>query len=1062
MFAISIIQYYLIDFLEMRLFLLKNKIFLFITTVSAFIPFFVFAQTGDIKCSSVGYTVETINGVFTNEAGALVNKKALDYFLQDTYNNEPVVVDYLLNPSHVGGLGDAIVATYQKIFEDETVQDYDLVEMLRSASGKVKTQKVLLVAHSQGNFYANSFHDKIFGQPGNASANSIAVYSVATPASRVAGGGKWLTSSTDKVISDFVGSVPFKKIMPANTNILLGANDEKLGHNFSEIYMKYRSAQIVSDIKASLDGLKTNKNQNENLPCIASPKLTTTHKVQGAVLAVVDPVAETAKGALVETAGGVYSTGIAVGGAIKNIASTIGSGIRTATDLAFGDSNNGAAVVLATANDAQTQQIPTENQKSDTTTVLVSENNTPVAQDDEQIISQPSETDAQPQAQKQTTSTETPSTPVIDNIPMPKINFGSGFSPGFGGGGAPAQAPVVTTSSTEEQPTVDETPTTEVSQADPVLISITSPSDFSRAFTEATIIFSGTSTPGAIISNSYSQATTTSSEAGDWSLTISDFPQGISTIRFFATITGNENIAQQEIILSVDVPTISPPLITSHNFPLQLRTNSVTFFGTSTPGFTIRNDFNNATTVASSTSTWSLSFSDLPEGTTTIKFFAIDQSGNTSVSSDATFNVYTTQPRATSVSVLECTHSLQPSPQSCFLPEGQATISWSASTPNYSYFEVIKGTNLTGFLTIATTSETSVVIPTTAGAYDLKVVAVSIFGNRDLATGGNTAYFTASYMPIIINEVAWAGTDASSYDEWIELKNRTNLSLSLSGFSISAEDGAPDISLSGTIPASGYFLIGRGEDGYIFSDITIDLAVPFSGAGGGSGLSNEGEVLRLNFGGGASTTTIDQTPSLSECSGWCGGVSSPNYKTMERKHADVAGSDKNNWGTNDGSYLAGHDKDGNIINGTPKTRNSISMGKAGFYCDPQTASFMEGGYYVPTRSGSSYYNCRFLTDSLTGQKVAGLYKGVVGSSTSIYGLDMGTSAEYGQLFNINPSNFVSGENYFAVIYESPLRPGGLVNSTERISFNNFFTGMVTTTPPHQRYGVLNWTYGVAP
>ncbi|MFA6077796.1 MAG: hypothetical protein WC724_02120 [Candidatus Paceibacterota bacterium] len=1028
--------------------------------IGLFFPPVSFATSSVKNCSPDGYTVATINGVFTDESGAVANMEALMKKVGFVWNNQKIKYEYLLNPSHVGGLGDAFVATYQKIFEDETVQDYDLVEMLKSASEKVKTKKVLLVAHSQGNFYANSFHDKVFGQPGNASAGSIAVYSVATPASRVAGGGKWLTSSTDKVISDFVGSVPLKKIMSANTKIILKDGDDKLGHSFSDVYMKYRSAQIVSDIKSSLDNLKTNKNQNENLPCIASPKLTTTHKVQGAVLAVIDPVADTTKTVVVETAGGVYSAGVATVGAIKNIASTIGSGIRAATDLAFGDSNSGAAVVLATANDAQVQQIPTEEQKSDTTSVLASENNTPVTQDAEQIIAQPSETETEPQVQKQTTSTETPPTPVTDNIPMPKINFGSGFSPGFGGG-APVSAPVITTPATE-QATEEETSITEVSQASSVFISVISPSDFSNAFTETTIIFSGTSTPGATISNSYSQSTTTSLETGDWSITISDFPNGISTIRFLATIPDNENIAQQEITLSVDVPNISPPSITSHNFPLQLRTNSVTFSGTSTPGFTIGNDFNNATVVASSTSTWSLSFSDLPEGTTTIKFFAVDQDGNTSVSRDAIFNVYTIQPRATNVSVLECANSLQAPPQSCFLPEGQATISWSASTPNYSYFEIIKGTSLTGFSTITTTSDTSVVIPTTAGPYDIKVVAVSIFGNRDLSTVGNTAYFTASYMPIVINEVAWAGTDASSYDEWIELKNRTNLPLNLSGFSISAEDGTPHISLSGTIPAYGYFLIGRGEAGDIFSDVSIDLPVPFSGTGGGSGLANDGEVLSLNFGGGASTTTIDQTPVLADCSGWCGGSGSPDYKTMERKHVDTIGSDKNNWGTNDGSYLAGHDKDGNIINGTPKTRNSISMGKVGFYCDPQTASFMEGGYYVPTRSGSSYYNCRFLTDSLTGQKVAGLYKGVVGSSTSIYGLDMGTSAEYGQLFNINPSNFVSGANYFAVIYESPLRSGGLVNSAERISFNNFFTGTVTTTPPHQRYGVLNWVYGVEP
>jgi hypothetical protein len=343
----------------------------------------------------------------------------------------------------------------------------------------------------------------------------------------------------------------------------------------------------------------------------------------------------------------------------------------------------------------------------------------------------------------------------------------------------------------------------------------------------------------------------------------------------------------------------------------------------------------------------------------------------------------------------------------------------------------------------------------------LKVVAVSIFGNRDVSTSGNTTYFTASHMPIIINEVAWAGNTASPYAEWIELKNRTIYSLNLSGFYISAEDGTPYIPLSGIIPPNGYFLVGRGTSGDIFSDVAIDLAVPFSGLSGGAGLSNDGEVLSLIFGGGVSTSTVDQTPALSECGGWCGGGSSPDYKTMERKPSDTIGSDKNNWGTNDGSYLSGRDKEGNVSSGTPKARNSISMGRVGFYCDSYTASFLENEYYTPALSGSSYYNCRFLTDSLTGYKVAGLYRGVVGSSTSIYGLDMGTNSEYGQLFNINPTNFVSGENYFAVIYENPLKSGGLVNTAERIAFNNFFIG-TATTPPHQRYGVLNWKYGVAP
>ncbi len=1034
----------------MNYFSLKFKIITIIVFVA--IPqLFVFAQTRGQTCSPNGYTIEAINGVFTDDSEAKENKDSLKKHLPSIYNNEPLIVDYLHNPSHLAGIGDGLKALYQKVFDDETIEDYDLVEMLQSASEKVKTKKVLLVAHSQGNFYANSFHDKVYGNQENASANSIAVYAVATPASRVAGGGKWLTSSTDKVISDFVASVPFKKIMPANTKIILKEGDDSRGHSFSDVYIKYRADQIVSDIKGSLDNLKANN--SENLPCIAPPKRTTAHKVEGAIFAVVDPVAETTLDGTLAVASGVY-------GATKNIASAIGSGVRVVTNFAFSNSNSGAAVVLATETSNTNEQKQTETVTQDASVVIVEPNQ--IAQQSE-VVPQNEVQDESNQAEsvattiivKETTAPES----TINNIPEPKINFGSGFSPGFGGGSAPAVTQTQT-SSADETLSV----TNVASEPEQVLISVTSPADFSQTFATTTIIFSGTSTPGAVISNSFSEATTTSSGEGNWSLSVSLFPQGASTIQFFARVSGNENVGQQEITLTVDVPVVPSPTITSHTFPLQLRAKSVTFSGTGTPGFTITNNFNSMTTLVASSTVWSIPFSDLPEGTTTIKFFAIDQNNNVSGSSDATFNVYTIQPKATGVSVLECAHSMQASPQSCFIPEGQATISWSVNTPNYSYFEIIKGTNLTGFSTIATTSETSVVIPTTAGPYDLKVVAVSIFGNRDLSTSGNTAYFTASYLPIIINEVAWAGTSASPYAEWIELKNRTIYALNLSGFYISAEDGTPHIPLSGTIPPNGYFLVGRGTSGDIFSDVVVDLAVPFSGLSGGAGLSNDGEVLSLIFGGGVSTSTVDQTPALSQCGGWCGGGSSPDYKTMERKHVDAIGSDKNNWGTNDGSYLSGHDKEGNVINGTPKARNSISMGRVGFYCSPYTASFIEGEYYVPSRSGTltDYYNCRFLTDSLSGYKVAGLYKGVVGSSTSIYGLLMGTNSEYGQMFNINRSNFVQGENYFAVIYESPLVNGSSINITERVAFDDFFTGASTTTPPHQRYGVLNWVYGVEP
>jgi len=255
------------------------------------VPHLSLAANVGSQCSPNGYTIETINGVFTNKDRAILNRDSLKRFLPDTYNNEPLVIDFLHNPSHLAGVGDILMAVYQKIFDNETVEDYDLIEMLKSASEKVKTQKLLLVAHSQGNFYANSFYDTVAGKLGGVPPESIGVYSVATPSGRVAGGGKWLTSDTDKVIAGVVGRAPFKKIMSPNTHIELQNGDDTNGHNFKDVYLKYRAVEIVSDIRASLDRLSENISQSENKPCISPPELTLAHKLEGVALAVADPVA---------------------------------------------------------------------------------------------------------------------------------------------------------------------------------------------------------------------------------------------------------------------------------------------------------------------------------------------------------------------------------------------------------------------------------------------------------------------------------------------------------------------------------------------------------------------------------------------------------------------------------------------------------------------------------------------------------------------------------------------------------------------------------------------------
>jgi hypothetical protein len=73
--------------------------------------------------------------------------------------------------------------------------------------------------------------------------------------------------------------------------------------------------------------------------------------------------------------------------------------------------------------------------------------------------------------------------------------------------------------------------------------------------------------------------------------------------------------------------------------------------------------------------------------------------------------------------------------------------------------------------------------------------------------------FAANSGDVIINELMWTGSKSSSYDEWIELRNKTGNPIDLSGWQLTKKSsGAEGLMLqisSGTIPANGYFLISN-------------------------------------------------------------------------------------------------------------------------------------------------------------------------------------------------------------------------------------------------------------
>ncbi|MCA9939215.1 MAG: lamin tail domain-containing protein [Anaerolineales bacterium] len=164
---------------------------------------------------------------------------------------------------------------------------------------------------------------------------------------------------------------------------------------------------------------------------------------------------------------------------------------------------------------------------------------------------------------------------------------------------------------------------------------------------------------------------------------------------------------------------------------------------------------------------------------------------------------------------------------------------------------------------------------------------------------------TAAPGDVIISEVAWSGTAASSSDEWMELYNTTNQAIDLTGWTI--EDGL-SIILSGQIEANSFFLLERTDDTTI-SNLAADQI--YTGA-----LTDGGETLILRD---AGSSVIDTANGDGDV--WPAGTLPPDRHSMERLDPDVSDSDAN-WVSNDGITRNGLDANGNAINGTPRQPNS--------------------------------------------------------------------------------------------------------------------------------------------
>ncbi len=166
---------------------------------------------------------------------------------------------------------------------------------------------------------------------------------------------------------------------------------------------------------------------------------------------------------------------------------------------------------------------------------------------------------------------------------------------------------------------------------------------------------------------------------------------------------------------------------------------------------------------------------------------------------------------------------------------------------------------------------------------------------------------TVESNSLIISEVAWSGTAAGVYYEWIELYNNSSETIPLNGWQLS-DGGDITINLTGNLAGGQYHLLERFDDAVY--DVGADQV--YIGV-----LADGGETLTLID----DQQTVIDTANIQD-SAWPAGDGSPNFHSMERRDPSM-GDEPDNWVSNDGQTRNGLDVNGLPINGTPRQPNSM-------------------------------------------------------------------------------------------------------------------------------------------
>ncbi len=170
---------------------------------------------------------------------------------------------------------------------------------------------------------------------------------------------------------------------------------------------------------------------------------------------------------------------------------------------------------------------------------------------------------------------------------------------------------------------------------------------------------------------------------------------------------------------------------------------------------------------------------------------------------------------------------------------------------------------------------------------------------------------------LILSEIAWGGTAASSSDEWIEIRNGGDEAVTLAGWRVVfgdvviplGEAGEDTVEARASVLEPGAFLLLERTDDATVSDLVADVIYKGS-------LSNGGITVELIDPDGQ---VVDSVSPVEDAwpAGGAGDADVP-YCTMERGPTGE-------WGSNDGTICCGLDADGAPLHGTPGQINSVEI-----------------------------------------------------------------------------------------------------------------------------------------